>query len=92
MGDRHPEFRKKLEGVIRDLKEKLKGQLELARERGEIDPAVDTAEAADFIFNSWEGALLRMKVMHSLAPYEVFDRMVFERLLKGSKRRKRGKS
>lgn len=91
MGDRHPEFRNKLEKVIRDLKEKLKEQLDLAREKGEIDPDTDTAEAADFIFNSWEGALLRMKVGRSLAPYEVFDRMVFGRLLKSSVQRKRGK-
>ena len=38
---------------------------------------------ADFILNSWEGALLRMRADRSGAPLETFKQMVFDVLLHG---------
>lgn len=81
MGGRSPLFRKKLKQVFSDLRRDLAGQLALSREQGEINPTVEPEEAADFILSSWQGALLQMKVVQSTAPFEIFDRMIFERLL-----------
>jgi TetR/AcrR family transcriptional repressor of nem operon len=91
MGDRNPEFRKKLDQVIADLKQNLKDQLDQARRQGEISQSINTDETGDFIFNSWEGTLMQMKVSKSLAPYQIFDHMVFEKILtKPFKKRKEG--
>lgn len=82
MGDRSPVFRKKLNQVFADIKKNLAIQLKRARDLGEISDAMDVDETADFILSSWEGALMQMKVSRTTLPHEIFDRMVFERLLK----------
>ncbi|MCU0579226.1 MAG: TetR/AcrR family transcriptional regulator [Desulfobacterota bacterium] len=82
MGDRSPLFRRKLKQVFSELREDLADQLSLAREKGEMSAALHPEETADFILSSWQGALLQMKVMQSTAAFEVFDRMIFERLLR----------
>ena len=84
MGDRSPLFRKRLKQVFSELRKELTGQLSQARRRGEMTEAIEPEEAADFIMSSWQGALMQMKVAKSTAPYEVFDRMIFERLLRPS--------
>src|SRR4030043_1015350 len=81
MGDRNPAFRKKLNQVFVDLKKNLAKQLEQAKKVGELSEEIDVEETTDFIFNSWEGTLVQMKVSKSLTPHEVFDRMIFEKLL-----------
>jgi TetR/AcrR family transcriptional repressor of nem operon len=82
MGDRNQKFRKKLDKAMATMKEDLAAHLERAQNLGEISKDMDIHEAADFIFNSWEGALMQMKVSKNTVAHEVFDRMVFERLLK----------
>ncbi len=93
MGDRDPIFRKKLHQVMSRLKQGIQAQLEEARIKGEIPETMDLASVADFIFNSWEGTLMQMKVSRSLLPHQIFDRMIFEHLLankaKSAGRRKR---
>ncbi|OGP51589.1 MAG: hypothetical protein A2Y79_08785 [Deltaproteobacteria bacterium RBG_13_43_22] len=85
MGDRNPAFRKKLNQVFVDLKKNLAKQLEQAKKVGELSEEIDVEETTDFIFNSWEGTLMQMKVSKSLTPHEVFDRMIFEKLLDKSR-------
>ncbi|MBI5604611.1 MAG: TetR family transcriptional regulator C-terminal domain-containing protein [Deltaproteobacteria bacterium] len=85
MGDRNPDFRKKLNQVFSDMKKELAFHLEEARKSGEIPEAIDINEATDFIISSWEGALMQMKVSKSTTPHEVFDRMIFGRFLRPSK-------
>jgi TetR/AcrR family transcriptional regulator, transcriptional repressor for nem operon len=84
MGDRSPSFRKKLDRVFLDMRKNLASQLEQAREKGEIAGPIDLEETADFILSSWQGALVQMKVAKSTVPHEIFDRMIFERLLRPS--------
>jgi TetR/AcrR family transcriptional repressor of nem operon len=84
MGDRSPLFRRKLKQVFSELREDLAGQLSLAGEKGEMNAALEPEEAADFILSSWQGALLQMKVAQSTVPFEIFDRMIFQRLLRPS--------
>ena len=81
MGDRNPRFRQKLNKAMSTLKKDLAAQLKRAQEAGEIPSSIDAREAADFIFNSWEGTLMQMKVSKNTVAYEVFDRMVFGRIL-----------
>lgn len=83
MGDRSPAFRRKLNEVFADMKQNLADRLLEARSSGEISESLDVDEAADFILSSWEGALMQMKVARSTVSHEIFERMVFERLLDG---------
>ena len=46
--------------------------------------SIDPEETAGFIITSWQGALVQMKVAKSTVPHEIFDRMIFERLLRPS--------
>ena len=41
----------------------------------------DPATLADFILNSWEGALLRMKAEHSVRPLKQASKIMFESIL-----------
>ncbi|NER14865.1 TetR family transcriptional regulator [Leptobacterium flavescens] len=43
-----------------------------AQEAGEIKSDKKASDIADFILNSWEGALLRMKAIKTVQPLEVF--------------------
>ena len=56
--------------------------LEAARQCGEIEPAIDQYDTADFILNSWEGALLPMKAQKDVHPLTLFYLMIFGGLLK----------
>jgi TetR/AcrR family transcriptional repressor of nem operon len=82
MGDRNPAFRKKLNRVFLDMKKNLVSQLEQARQGGELPDSIDSEETTGFIITSWQGALVQMKVSKTTTPHEVFDRMIFERLLR----------
>ncbi len=52
-----------------------------AQEQGTIGNQFSAASLAGFIFNSWEGALLRMRVEKSDAPLIEFKEIVFGKLL-----------
>jgi TetR/AcrR family transcriptional repressor of nem operon len=84
MGDRNASFRKKLNRVFLEMKKNLVSQLEQARQGGELSDSIEPEETAGFILNSWQGALVQMKVSKTTTPHEVFDRMIFERLLRPS--------
>ena len=85
MGDRNAKFRDRLNQIFADMKRDLTARLEQAQKRKEIPETIDVGEAANFIISSWEGALMQMKVSKSTVPHEVFDRMIFERLLMTSR-------
>ena len=84
MGDRNAAFRKKLNRVFLEMKKNLVSQLEQARQGGELPDSIEPEETAGFILSSWQGALVQMKVSKTTTPHEVFDRMIFERLLRPS--------
>jgi TetR/AcrR family transcriptional repressor of nem operon len=84
MGDRNAAFRKKLNRVFLEMKKNLVSQLEQARRGGELPDLIEPEETANFILSSWQGALVQMKVSKTTIPHEVFDRMIFERLLRPS--------
>jgi TetR/AcrR family transcriptional regulator, transcriptional repressor for nem operon len=92
MGDRNPAFRKKLNQAFIDLKKNLAAHLHQARKLGKIPESIDVEETTDFILNSWEGTLMQMKVSKSMTPYRIFDRMVFERILRSHSSNKNNKT
>ena len=54
-----------------------------AQRDGTLTSELPAGTLADFILNSWEGALLRMRAERSGAPLETFKQMVFDVLLHG---------
>jgi TetR/AcrR family transcriptional regulator, transcriptional repressor for nem operon len=82
MADLNEAFRDKIEACLTMMKEKIGNCLSAAQKNNEIDPDLNVDEAADFILNSWEGALIRMKSRQSVEPLMLFHRMVFDRVLK----------
>ncbi len=82
MGGLSDTFQDKLRHALNKMKAGIAECLDLAQQEQEIDPALDVSETADFILNSWEGALLRMKAESNTAPLILFEKMVFGRVLK----------
>lgn len=52
-----------------------------AQERNEVSDAIHPASIANFLFNSWEGALLRMRAEKSKKPLLEFKRFIFGKVL-----------
>ena len=86
MGDLNPAFRKKLEEIFQMMVAPVEKLLKAAQERKELPKNVDTREMADFIINSWEGAILRMKVQKNPDALRLFDKMLFDGFLKPADR------
>ncbi len=82
MADLSEAFRLKLDLCLSETKTQIAQSLATAQERNELNPSLDPAETADFILNSWEGAILRMKARHSMEPLILFEKMIFETLLR----------
>ena len=53
-----------------------------AQNAGELDTSIDPEELAAFIQNSWEGAIMMMKVHENYAPIQNNIQFIFDRLLK----------
>jgi TetR/AcrR family transcriptional repressor of nem operon len=90
MGDLNEQFREKINKAFARMKEKVLIFLEGAQNNGEIapDPDMSFDETADFILNSWEGALLRLKEAKSKKQMHLFYHIVFDRLLCKNKQSK----
>jgi len=82
MSDLSDDFRKKVGDVYSRMQGFIAQLLEEARDRGDLSSEVDPARTAQFIMNSWEGAIMHMKLVKSSEPLKVFKQMVFERILK----------
>jgi TetR/AcrR family transcriptional regulator, transcriptional repressor for nem operon len=81
MADQNEAFRTKVREAFRRMSDHIAQCLEEARELKQVRQSLDPRETADFILNSWEGALLRMKTENSLEPLLVFENMIFNGLL-----------
>jgi TetR/AcrR family transcriptional repressor of nem operon len=82
MADLKEFFRIKLNQAFGRMSNLMAECLDQAGSLNQIDSSLDAHETADFILNSWEGALLRMKAQCSLQPLVVFDTVIFDGLLK----------
>ncbi|MGR3318409.1 MAG: TetR family transcriptional regulator C-terminal domain-containing protein [Candidatus Anammoxibacter sp.] len=82
MGDVNRPIGKAVENLFAGTCGLLKDCLQEAQETGEIDRSIDSGKIAEAIWNSWEGALMRMKTSKNAKPLENFKYMVFKVLLK----------
>lgn len=81
LSDCNDNLRIKLQMALEKTKSNIAVFLKSAQENGEISQTFDAEELADFIFNSWEGSLLRMKVTKSIEPMILFEKAIFEILV-----------
>ena len=82
MADLNPSFRIKLDKIFQMMRHPVKKMLDQTVQRGELSDFLDTHETAEFIINSWEGALLKMKVQKRSDALRLFEKMIFENFLK----------
>lgn len=81
MGDINENFKKKLDKVMESMRHSVSLFLKGAQDKKEISPLLDIMELSDFVINSWEGALLRMKVRGDVSPLMIFKKIIFESIL-----------
>jgi TetR/AcrR family transcriptional repressor of nem operon len=81
MGDLNEAFRVRLEQVFARMRAMMAELLDQARAAGEVAPELKPGDVAEFILNSWQGAMLQMKVVKSTEPLKIFERVVFGDLL-----------
>jgi TetR/AcrR family transcriptional regulator, transcriptional repressor for nem operon len=81
MGDLNDAFRTRLAALLAAMKSRIAVCLNEARDKREIPAGIDPEETADFIINSWEGTLVRMKVTRDTTPWQMFDRIIFKEML-----------
>ncbi|MCD4731364.1 MAG: TetR/AcrR family transcriptional regulator [Bacteroidales bacterium] len=56
--------------------------LENAKEQEEISRDLDTHQASNFLINSWQGAVLRMKAEKTTEPLNNFYKVIFNQVIK----------
>jgi TetR/AcrR family transcriptional regulator, transcriptional repressor for nem operon len=74
-------FRSNLQRVFSAIQRKVRDYIVHGQAQGDIDPRLDPNDLAQFIVDSWEGALLRMKVEQSTQPLLIFEKMIFSHML-----------
>lgn len=72
MADSSEHIREVLREVLAEQTATVEAVLKEAQEQGETDPDLDTSTAAEFLFNAWEGALMRMKAAKCAHPLDAF--------------------
>ena len=82
MADHSEVFRTRLEEVLTEYRLKIARCFREAQQVGDLRADFDADRLAGFCLNSWEGALLRMKVAKSYEPLDDFLFVMFETVLK----------
>jgi len=82
LADQNDAFRLKVDEGMTLVADTLANCLRAAQEAGQINSALDADELSAFIYNSWQGAMLRMKVTKSMTPIWTFKTMLFDVILK----------
>lgn len=82
LGDVNPNLGKATFETLEAFKARFDACLREAVTAGELPPDTDTAELAEFITNSWQGALVKMKPSHNAYPLEVFLKYLTGKILK----------
>jgi len=82
MSDLNEAFRERVGRVYALMVEAVAQCLAEAKEQGDIPEDLDAAQTAQFILNSWEGAIMHMKLVKDDTPLTLCKRMVFDHILK----------
>ena len=82
MSDLSEPFREKVGDIYARMHGHIARILIEAKDRGELPAEIDPSNTAQFILNSWEGAIMHMKLVKNIEPLIIFRRMVFDHILK----------
>jgi len=82
MADVNTPIGKKIDDIFRNYTATLSRCLDEAQKKGDIRTDYDVDTLAEFIFNSWEGALMRMKASRNAQPLTAFMDILIGVLLK----------
>jgi len=82
MADVNDRFREQLKIIFDQSSELIATQIQLAQEKKEISNLDDPRSIAEFIFFSWEGMIMKMKVANDNKALEQFNYFVFNQLIK----------
>ncbi|MGS2722540.1 TetR family transcriptional regulator C-terminal domain-containing protein [Porticoccus sp. GXU_MW_L64] len=72
MADSSMAIRLAVKTVLKSNTQQIAVVLKDAQRRGDIGPQVEIGPLADFLFNAWQGALLRMKATKNSEPLDCF--------------------
>ncbi len=72
MSDSNEVIRDAVGRIMRRKTESIGRLLDAARTAGEIRADADPLQLAEFVFNAWEGTLMRMKASRSREPLQAF--------------------
>jgi TetR/AcrR family transcriptional repressor of nem operon len=86
MSDLSEPFREKVGDIYARMHGHLAQILIEAKDLGELPAGMDPADTAQFILNSWEGAIMHMKLVKNIEPLIIFKSMVFDHILKISQK------
>jgi TetR/AcrR family transcriptional regulator, transcriptional repressor for nem operon len=75
--DEMPIVRKALARALANWTELVAGAIRDGQADGSIDARLDAEEIARFLINSWEGAVIRMKIVNSKQPLDDFFSVAF---------------
>jgi TetR/AcrR family transcriptional repressor of nem operon len=81
MGDVNDNFRKKISEGFKRMESIIYNCLQDAQKSGEISEKVDVKKVSQFILNSWEGALVRMKVEKSIESLNLLEYYIFNNII-----------
>jgi TetR/AcrR family transcriptional repressor of nem operon len=82
MGDINERFAERISLGFEEIESKILGCIDDAKKSGDVPKSVDAEAAASFILNSWEGAIVRVKVEKSLSPLDLLEDFIFNKILK----------
>jgi TetR/AcrR family transcriptional repressor of nem operon len=82
MSDLSEPIREKLQEAYSKMRSSIRDCLIEAKELGQIDARWNIDDLAVFVLNSWEGALMDMKLSKSIQPLMAFKNIIFNFIVK----------
>lgn len=83
LSDTEELVRRRADELFTVLEKKIEKQLLKAQEMGILSKEINCSDYAQFLFNGWQGAILRAKIKKSEEPIKIFINNIFKNLLKG---------
>jgi TetR/AcrR family transcriptional repressor of nem operon len=79
--DQSESIRRRLTEFFKYIHESIIYCLKAAVDAGELSASVDIREVANFLYSSWQGAVMQSKVELTAKPLERFKRVLFSQIL-----------
>ena len=73
--------REALAESMHGVQQRFAATIKRAQEQGTVRTDISADDLAEFIWNSWEGALIRMKIENSVQPLRKFCTLVLDSFL-----------